>query len=95
MGYVVSGSNIREGEILTTRVKTPVLFSEDLSKLDDETYWKITYNETHREYKIQPDSFFRINTIALDASSISLADDASTVTGPSLPASWKVTFGYD
>ena len=52
-GYVDPSLSIEEDKILTTRVKTPVLFSQDLSKLDDVTYWKITYNERGRQYEIE------------------------------------------
>ena len=52
-GYVVS--DIEENEVLTKKITTPVLFSEDITKLDDVTFWRITYNKALKTYKIERD----------------------------------------
>ena len=39
--------------VLTARIESPVVFEQDLTQLDDETYWKITYNKVTNAYKIE------------------------------------------
>ena len=50
-GYVTS--NYQEGNILRGPVTSPVLFMEDITKLDEVTYWKITYNPASGTYAVQ------------------------------------------
>jgi hypothetical protein len=45
-------SEYQEGSIIRTPVISPVLFSEDLSQLDEETTWKITHNAGSGVFKI-------------------------------------------
>ena len=33
----------KENMVLTARIKSPVFFEEDLTQLEDKTFWKITY----------------------------------------------------
>ena len=51
-GYVTSDFE-KQNTILTARISSPVLFQEDITQLEDETYWKITYNKGTKAYKIE------------------------------------------
>jgi len=48
--FIVSG--YKEGEVLKGPIGTP-LFSEDLSQLDEETVWRVTYDNATGEFTIK------------------------------------------
>ena len=52
-GYVTS--DYKEGEILKHPVNSPILFQEDITKLEEVTYWKISYDPATGIYRIQRD----------------------------------------
>ena len=52
-GYVMSG--VQENGVLKDLVLSPVLFEEDLTQLDKETFWRITYHSGSRKYRIERD----------------------------------------
>ena len=51
-GYVTSDYE-KQNMVLTSSISTPPLFQEDITQLEDETYWKITYNKGSKAYKIE------------------------------------------
>ena len=59
-GYVVSDSEIQENGVLKRRILTPVLFEEDLAKLDKVSYWRIIYDKGRGIYKIERDDQYMI-----------------------------------
>ena len=53
-GYIVSDTP--QNRILTSQISSDaLLFDHDLTTLEDETYWRITYDKTKKTYKIEPD----------------------------------------
>ena len=50
-GYVTSDFE-KENLVLTGPISSPVLFEEDVTQLEDETFWRITYNKDDNTYKI-------------------------------------------
>ena len=50
-GYVTSDFE-KENLVITGPVSSPVLFEEDVTQLEDETFWRITYNKGDNTYKI-------------------------------------------
>ena len=53
-GYIVAG--FQENAILKARIRAPVLFQEDLTRLRPITNWKLTYDADTGSYKIEPDN---------------------------------------
>ena len=54
-GYVLRHSGIQENRVLTSQIEAPILFDYDLTQLDNESSWRITYNKGTNQYKIEPD----------------------------------------
>jgi len=52
-GYITP--DYQEGEIMKGQITPPILFTENLVRLDQDTYWKLTYNEGTGVYKIVRD----------------------------------------
>ena len=50
-GYVTS--DYQEGEILRGQVNSPIIFQEDITKLEEVTHWKITCDPSSGVYAIQ------------------------------------------
>jgi hypothetical protein len=54
-GYIIIDYQGNENNVVKTRVSSPVLFEVNLTQLEEETSWKITYNSGSGSFKINKD----------------------------------------
>jgi len=49
-GYITTG--YKEGEILRGQIASPVIFKENLASLEEETHWRLEYDQATGSFKI-------------------------------------------